>query len=270
MEITGEELVQVLKKAYGANNNAHLAKILIGNSNSPTIGNWAKKTVTKKTFQSVLKKILEKEQNTFKGKDFIQKLKAKHGTTTDIEVAALLGVTPAALPGWKKKDITIRMVVDIIEKAKKSHADNLLVPIVEFYPLCKTQSLQKTKFEIVDQKGKGKPIREELISLKGIYIFYDSMGKAIYSGKAKDQSLWAEMNNAYNRPRKYQEIKRVSYLKNGKPSKNSKITNQEVKLHDIASYFTAYSVEYDFIDKLEAALIRMFSNDLLNKRSETI
>jgi hypothetical protein len=50
--------------------------------------------------------------------------------------------------------------------------------------------------------------------------------------------------------------------------KAGQITKQSVHLHDIAVYFSAYEVDNAFIDNLEATIIRMFPNDLLNTRIE--
>jgi hypothetical protein len=43
-----------------------------------------------------------------------------------------------------------------------------------------------------------------------------------------------------------------------------------MKLHELAAYFSAYSVADEMINELEALLVRAFPNDLLNKRMEKL
>ncbi len=44
----------------------------------------------------------------------------------------------------------------------------------------------------------------------------------------------------------------------------------KVPLHDIAHFFSAFSIEKDLIDNEEALLIRMFANVLTNVQMENI
>lgn len=120
-------------------------------------------------------------------------------------------------------------------------------------------------------------VKQALRDAKGIYIFYDSRGRAIYVGKAERQSLWKEMNLAFNRGRgDVQSIRRVSHPVNnvayrGPEEVKRRILRQEVKLYEIAKYFSAYEIApKTMIGMFEALLVRGFANDLLNKRMETI
>jgi len=45
----------------------------------------------------------------------------------------------------------------------------------------------------------------------GIYFFYDSRGQALCVQKAREQTLWKEMNLAFNRKRDAQTIALVHY-----------------------------------------------------------
>jgi hypothetical protein len=45
---------------------------------------------------------------------------------------------------------------------------------------------------------------------------------------------------------------------------NTRLRKHDVALHDIAAYFSAYAVEDERIDTLEALLMRTFPNDLTN------
>jgi len=157
-------------------------------------------------------------------------------------------------------------------------SDLLIEPVVEYLPIKPTLSKQGAKWEIFSQKSANgtdshylDAIKADLKASNGVYIFYDSMGRAIYAGRAARTSLWAEANLAFNRDRKeHQSIWGVNH-----PTKNVKrvisnrqIVRSEVFLHEIADYFSAYRVAAEHINTLEAFLIRAFANNLLNKKIE--
>jgi hypothetical protein len=50
--------------------------------------------------------------------------------------------------------------------------------------------------------------------------------------------------------------------------KARQITDQVVRLSELASYFSAYQVADGMINEMEAVLVRSFANDLLNKKME--
>jgi hypothetical protein len=84
------------------------------------------------------------------------------------------------------------------------------------------------------------------------------------------------MNLAFNRDRgEVQSIKRVQHPSSRVPYKDAedgkrKIKKQQIPLHEIASYMSAYEVADDLIGKLEALIVRTFANDLLNVRMEKL
>jgi hypothetical protein len=154
----------------------------------------------------------------------------------------------------------------------------LIEPVVEYLSISPTPSKQGAKWEIFTAKSASgadshylDAIKAELKKCYGVYVFYDSMGRAIYVGRAAKTTLWAEANNAFNRDRKdHQSIWGVNH-----PTKNVKrvisnrqIVRSEVLLHEIADYFSAYRVAAEHINTLEAFLIRAFANNLLNKKIE--
>jgi hypothetical protein len=150
-------------------------------------------------------------------------------------------------------------------------------PLVEFFPIAKTPSKQGASWVLFAADGSHlyfEGLRKELDSSRGVYIFFDSRGQAIYTGKARKQSLWKEMNLAYNRERgEIQKIKRVNHPKRNQTyqtseEKTRQITDSVVPLHELATYFSAYHVTDGMIAELEAMLVRSFANDLLNKRME--
>ena len=215
------------------------------------------------------------------GKTLIEYLKKRLKTKTYTELASKLGVKPAAIQTWKKRrksQITPRMLGGLISSSRKSAIkdaqSNTIRPIVEFFGINK-ELLKKSHvlFSPKDPNNKDHPYRSglkrELEDAKGVYIFFDSRGQAIYVGQAK-QNLWNEMNIAFNRKREsVQKIKRVKHPERKVQYKTSyektrQIVESAVPLHEIAYYFSAYEVDDGMIDELESLLIRSFANDLLN------
>lgn len=153
--------------------------------------------------------------------------------------------------------------------------DFILRPIIEYYEVDWVESKGKAGYEFLDDSNQRQKELKNLLSTKhGVYIFYDSMGRAIYVGKAKDTTLAVEMKSAYNRDRpKYQRIwgvKHVFQQRKFDPSKEARrpIRQFSLALHDIATFFSAYEIRSDLINHIEALLIRAFANQLTNKRQE--
>jgi len=218
-----------------------------------------------------------------KGKELIQALKRKFGVEGDGDLSKILGMTRVQIQNWRRKpqDLTPLQVANVVDKASKaavSRAHRTMIrPIVEFFPLDATESVGGIKYELFPTNRGGKQshqqLRQALAGANGIYIFYDTRGQAIYVGKAKQQSLWGEMKNAFNRKRDTQTVYRVRH-----PQRNQKFLPAyekprqprptQLKLNDLAAYVSAYEVEAEMINDLEALLVRGFANDLLNVRME--
>lgn len=116
-------------------------------------------------------------------------------------------------------------------------------------------------------------MKEALEKSKGIYIFYDSRGRALYVGKTARQNLWKEIHGALNRSRDVQKIKCVKHPTSRikfRPTEEKKrpIVPVTQQLHEMAAYLSAYKVADEAIGVFEAALVRSFANDLLNVRME--
>jgi hypothetical protein len=201
---------------------------------------------------------------------------------TDSALASELGVTQPALK-YYRRDLTNRQVVNLVtryaRKARSGLADEAIVPIVEYFPLRPVDVGRSWKiFSPESDAGIENPylvgLRDQLDSAHGIYVFHDSSGRSVYAGKAKRQTIWKEMNLAFNRDRgEVQSIYRVSHPTSrvyyrGPDEMARRITRQEVALHDLAHYVTAYQVSDELIDTLEALIVRSFANDLLNIRME--
>ena len=218
-----------------------------------------------------------------KGSDLVKELKRKLSIKTDRALAVHLGMTEIALGGWKRatKPVTARQVANAIEKASKvavakSH-DATLRPIVEFFPIDAIESTGGMKYELFPTKRDDNPLhiqlRSALSKSKGIYIFYDTRGRAIYAGKAKERSLWSEMKDAFNRDRDTQSVYRVKHPARRQQFKPSydlprQPISTQLRLNDLAAYVSVYEVDKAMINNLEALLVRGFANDLLNVRME--
>jgi len=221
-----------------------------------------------------------------KGILVVNDLKKKLRVSTDSGLSKQLGLTVAAIHYWKKRrTVTSRQIAGLVKSARMASATTVeataIKPLVEFFRIQKCPSRQRAKYELFGTKapdGSTHPywdgLRKQLERHHGVYIFFDSRGQAIYTGKARKQYLWHEMNLAFNRERgDVQKIKRVRHPENKveyRPfeEKSRQIQDHIVPLHDLAAYFSAYYVADRMINVLEAMLIRSFANDLLNSRME--
>ncbi|NHZ39917.1 helix-turn-helix domain-containing protein [Massilia aquatica] len=219
-----------------------------------------------------------------KAAELISALSSKLGTTSQSELADALGVTVGTLSNWKNRDedLSALQVASALAKSRsaavrKSQFETIQ-PIVEFYSINRCESAQGAGWLVFDG-GAGanlyaKGLRDALRESHGIYIFYDSRGRALYVGKAREQTIWKEMNLAYNRKRDIQKISLVRHPERNqefKPGyeKLRQPKDTQLELFDLACYFSAYRVDDGMIDDLEALMVRGFVNDLLNVRMET-
>jgi|SRR5271165_7462853 len=203
---------------------------------------------------------------------------------TDTVLAKELGLTQPALANYKGRKVTPRQIAGLVERfakrAEKRLIDETLVPLVEFLPLNAVKHGANLQiFSTTDGTHEHpyfKGLKDKLESSHGIYLFHDSRGRAIYAGKAQKQTLWVEINLAFNRDRgEVQSLKRVRHPTNrvqykGPDEMKRRIAKEVVSLHHIARYLSVYQVPDRFISKLEALIVRSFANDLLNVRMESI
>ncbi len=213
------------------------------------------------------------------GKKVIAALKGKFRVTTDNALSKHLGMSVPAIQLWKHGGVvTIRQIAGLVHKA--SFKSNAIRPVVEFFPIDRSNSPQEVTYEVFSPDDNGQPhpyrfgLKQELVKFHGVYVFFDSRGQAIYAGKARRQSLWKEINLAFNRDRgQVQSIRRVGHPTIKKAyrttdEKHRPIVDQVVPLHELATYFSAYRVADAMINDLESLLVRSFANDLLNIRME--
>ena len=214
----------------------------------------------------------------------IEALEKKLGTNSQLDLAAVLGVTVGTLINWKNRDedLSALQIASALAKSqtaavRKSQLKTIK-PIVEFYPVDRCSSKQGASWEVFDgSKDRSLYAQGLKTALKdswGIYLFYDSRGHALYAGKAREQTIWKEMNLAFNRKRDVQTISLVNHpVRNQEFKPGYEMLRQpkdtQLELFDLACYFSAYDVDDGMIDDLEALMVRGFANDLLNVRMET-
>lgn len=219
-----------------------------------------------------------------KEKDLYQSLAKKFKEPIPEKLSEKIGLSGIALRNWKDSSKMVRasQIANLVAKTQEyaihSHNKNLIRPIVEFFPMETAKSKQGVKWELFDPKDFKKSrlanLRTELMNASGVYIFYDSRGRALYVGKAQIRSLWDEMKSALNRDRKdLQQIKLVAHPTINKKFVPAYETLRRIKptrlvLADMAAYFSAYAVDKSFIGDVEALLVRISANDMLNKRME--
>jgi hypothetical protein len=208
-------------------------------------------------------------------------------SVSDSSLAKQLGQTQANISQWKARqnEFSARQIVNLLQRHRKvveaELASKCINPIVEFFPISRVNSRHGAKQEIFSTKdGPAEHpyragIKKVLCETQGLYFFYDSRGRALYAGRTNEQSLWNEINGAFNRERgkELQSIKIVSHPERKQryeryDEKTRQITSVAVALHEVAEYFSAYEVHPLMIKNLESLVIRSFANDLLNKKME--
>lgn len=275
--MNGAEFVDSLLKQFGNISQNELAKLL--GKNPVQLSAYRKvKNLSPLTVSRLMKNL---NSQIVRGTDLLQAIREKLGTKNESESAALLGMTPAALSTWKnkRKGLSAKQIANAIKVAKDqskldAHA-TVYRPIIELFST--TPVLEGKHYKVFDTDGgKNKQragLKKELQETNGIYIFFDARGKALYVGKAEEQSIWDEMNSAFIRRRNSQKVALIKH-----PTSNVEYKAAHEKLRqpvdtpktlvNLAAYFSAYKVEKSLIGDFEALFIRAFPNDLLNHKIE--
>lgn len=222
------------------------------------------------------------------GTELIEQLKQQYRTgekaVSDAALCDALGITRPALKSLKdRQELTSAEVAKLMLKASSTAVDDgqsdAITPIVEFFPLDKCETSHGVNWRLFSTMVDGvehpyrRGLRDLLDSHYGIYLFHDSRGRALYAGKAKRQTLWVEMNAAFNSSRALQNVRMVAHPERRQDFRSSdelrrKIKPISVSLPEVAMFMSAYSVTDRLINDLESLLIRSFPNDLLNIRME--
>ena len=215
-----------------------------------------------------------------KKEELLKKLRNKFEVETNNQLAKFLGITASALSQYPDKmspENIARLVESAWDQGWKLGQEYGIFPIVEFFSINHSDSKQGKKVEILpvqtDASDRDNQLRKRLKESKGIYLFYNSECGVIYIGKTKEQNLWTEMKQTFNREISTYKYNYVYHPDNEKEfssplSSNRKIINHQAYLHDTAYYFSAYQVAQPLINNLEAFLVRSLPNDLRNTKKE--
>lgn len=223
-----------------------------------------------------------------RGSDFVdavrRELRKGHGHgLTERQIADYLVMSMMGLHNWKQSEsISLRQMVSLVERVRRKEANRprpqIIRTVVEFCEIEAVDTKQGAGREVFSVQGSlyREGLRNELEKHKGVYVFYDSRGRALYVGRTIKLTLWRELNNAFNRPRdSVQKIRRVDHPARNQvyrkaEEKSRPIRERPVPLSELARYFSAYGVAEEAIKDVEALLIRGFPNDLLNIRMENL
>ena len=211
------------------------------------------------------------------GAELVNILQKQLSLDTDTALAAALGLTQGRISQIRSsKKLSAKQVAKFFDKAIVHKVGDEFVhavePLVEFFEIKRTETSQNVKWNPFDVK-KDPHLREKLDDAKGVYAFYNSEGEIIYLGKTKGKSLFNEMKNAFNRDFPSYQILTVKHpWKKFKEFENGsrQIKKGNAHLHETARYFSCYKVSEELISPLEALLIRMMPNNLINVKIEKL
>lgn len=186
----------------------------------------------------------------------IKYLKKSNNCDSEKALAKKINVNTSDFSNWKSGlscgENAVKKLIDAIV----NHSVRIIYkPILELQPI---KSDAGGNMCIGNSEEESDQWKEKL-NEQGIYLFYDSMGKAIYAGRTNTQSLWSEMSSALIRERKIQKLYKYNH---------GQIKKQPYCLYEVAHYVSAYAVHKEAIKDFEALIIRAFPNDLTNVRME--
>lgn len=230
--------------------------------------------------------------------ELIEKLKEHFGVKQNNHLAEALGGSKhqswqTKIATWPKspKKLSVAEILTLVkdavaaaakrqeEKAKEERekiSKTFIEPIVEYFPIEKVESKQGKNYEIsppAEKKKDWERVRGDLEKEQvGVYIFYNSSGRAIYVGKTGGRTitLWARMKLSLNHDQqKSRQLYRIAdHGANAKPPGKT-LKPGPVQLHELAKYFSAYKVHPEMLHNVEALLVRAFADNLMNKKMET-
>jgi len=210
-------------------------------------------------------------------KKFITYTQAKLKCEKRSDVCDYLGITNNTSSKYERKnDLNNTEIFGLIKKSRRSAVQNSINVITEYYPIELTRLRENHDFIDAKRDPNHTKLKNELNKSFGVYVFYDSSGRAIYVGKAVRQSLYSEMRSAFNRFRN--EVKDTMVIIRSAHTKNKmKIVkfNKSIKRHrvtisDVSAYFSAFRIDKNLISTIEAIMIRAFANNLTNSKIENL
>jgi hypothetical protein len=251
--LSGQDLAKILQRTP-----AEIANWKKGNLSIKTVGNIITKFILAKSIDGKLVK-----------HEILKKLRKEKGN----ELVSELGFSSTYIYKLMSEKLTAKQLANLIHKSRAKYSKDSIKPIIEFYRINKKKN--RKNWELFSTKTNREiSIKERLKNEIGIYVFYDSQGKALYVGKS-DANLWDEIKSAFNRYRLKQTLFTVKHPQrdqkinwDAEPKRQIKLSN--FFLHEIAEYFSAYKIGKEIVPVVEAAFIRLLPNDLYNKKIEKI
>jgi hypothetical protein len=281
--IDAQRLLSALMRKLNVHSAPELGKAL--GLSQANLRDWTSNGLTEEKLARAIVKALrssEQKERVRIANDAISSLRGKLNVGTNGQFSHELGISVGTVNNWLKYGLTGRKLSDGLLKARQSavkaaHA-GAITPVVEYFQLSAYRKSANGVAELFptrepDTTKALQGLKSALEASHGIYVFYDSRGRGLYVGKAQRQSLWKEMNLAFNRNRDTtQRVYRVQHPERGE-FKTSDEYARQVKLtrrhlSHLATYFSAYKVDDALINELEALLVRSFANDLLNVKME--
>lgn len=190
-------------------------------------------------------------------------MKAQMGFAQDGQLSKFLSVTNPAVSQWRN-GIAL-LPIGQFQKVLKSIEGIKLVTLVEMEPIYPDKPGGKWYLHTSEQ---GKPsqkrdkIIEKMRGKRGIYCYFDSLGRPTYFGKADKMSLEHEAENRLGA-----EVSHIRYHRNFKKFKSVNNPRQG----ELARFLSAYEINpRSAISTIEALMIRGSANILFNKRLEKI
>jgi transcriptional regulator with XRE-family HTH domain len=184
----------------------------------------------------------------------LEALEEEYGSVTQAEIAKALRVTQPTISNWKNGGEPSKSnLKKLIEFFRAHHAATLIKPLLEFEPIQPLRSGNEWRFSaeqsVIDH------IKGETEHRRGVYLFYDSSGHAIYLGKT-ESSLYGEAK---------QRLKATPNRGTYVPIKTTR-----PQMGQVARYLSAYEVtNVAAVKNLESFMLRAFANDLRNKNGGT-
>lgn len=142
----------------------------------------------------------------------VSKLKEKFNCTKDSDLCRELGMKQATLAQWKNRDSLSELQIanamiglrgasaNAVRNGIADALSSAISALVEYAPIAPLNKAGAKGVQIKTRDGYGHlNLRATLEGQHGIYIFYSSLGRPIYVGKAKDTELWGEANSAFGR-----------------------------------------------------------------------
>jgi hypothetical protein len=189
---------------------------------------------------------------------FVDLLIEEFGCRTDLELGEKLRISPA---NWRAKagdPVSKSIVKHALNAIRRNLMSGCIESIAEFHYLDILHGHGRDTFR---RRVNDEDICKTLEASQGVYAFYDTQGEIIYCGKTVGNNLLSEMGQAY-------KLKRTQYKR--RFALNGEIRLVNLKLIDTAAYFSAYCVDPDLISNLEAFVIRIAPNNLINRKIEKI